>query len=133
MIEALHELLDELEGRYERGARGHLLRMSPTLYSVFFSLTLSPSASNIAGQALDHIHSNEVIMTVGFSKTVEAFLKVCVHVCTCVCACVCVCMCVCVCACVCACVRVCAVTIKPAELCFDVGIYWTAESDVSML
>lgn len=30
---------------------------------------------NIAAQALEHIHSNEVIMTIGFSRTVEAFLK----------------------------------------------------------
>ena len=35
------------------------------------------SADNIATQALEHIHSNEVIMTIGKSKTVEAFLKVC--------------------------------------------------------
>ena len=35
------------------------------------------SADNIAGQALEHIHSNEVILTAGKSKTVEAFLKVC--------------------------------------------------------
>ena len=38
-------------------------------------ISLSSSASNIAAQALDHIHSNEVIMTAGYSKTVEAFLK----------------------------------------------------------
>jgi translation initiation factor eIF-2B subunit beta len=30
---------------------------------------------NIASQALDHIHDNEVIMTLGKSKTVEEFLK----------------------------------------------------------
>ena len=42
--------------------------------SPFFPLPYS--ASNIASQALDHIHSNEVIMTAGYSKTVEAFLKV---------------------------------------------------------
>ena len=41
------------------------------LFFFFFS-----SASNIAAQSLDHIHSNEVIMTAGYSKTVEAFLKV---------------------------------------------------------
>lgn len=34
------------------------------------------SADNIATQALEHIHSNEVIMTIGKSKTVEEFLKV---------------------------------------------------------
>ncbi|KAJ8305288.1 hypothetical protein KUTeg_015833 [Tegillarca granosa] len=32
-------------------------------------------AENIAGQALEHIHSNEVIMTAGKSRTVEEFLK----------------------------------------------------------
>ncbi|XP_064387287.1 translation initiation factor eIF2B subunit beta-like [Halichondria panicea] len=47
VIETMNELLDELEG----------------------------GASNIASQALDHIHSSEVIMTAGYSKTVEAFLK----------------------------------------------------------
>ncbi|XP_046561397.1 translation initiation factor eIF-2B subunit beta-like [Haliotis rubra] len=36
---------------------------------------LETSADNIATQALEHIHSNEVIMTAGKSKTVEAFLK----------------------------------------------------------
>lgn len=34
------------------------------------------SAENIAAQALEHIHSNEVIMTAGKSTTVETFLKV---------------------------------------------------------
>ena len=37
------------------------------------------SATNIAAQALEHIHSNEVIMTAGYSKTVKAFLQVCKH------------------------------------------------------
>ena len=34
------------------------------------------SGDNIAAQALEHIHTNEVIMTAGKSGTVEAFLKV---------------------------------------------------------
>lgn len=33
------------------------------------------TTDNIATQALEHIHSNEVIMTIGYSRTVEAFLK----------------------------------------------------------
>ncbi len=37
------------------------------------------SADNIATQALEHIHSNEVIMTIGKSRTVEEFLKVSMH------------------------------------------------------
>ncbi|EDV23474.1 uncharacterized protein TRIADDRAFT_58132 [Trichoplax adhaerens] len=36
---------------------------------------LEQSGENIAAQSLEHIHSNEVIMTIGKSKTVEAFLK----------------------------------------------------------
>lgn len=36
---------------------------------------LESSVDNIATQSLEHIHSNEVIMTAGKSKTVEAFLK----------------------------------------------------------
>nr|XP_013796003.1 PREDICTED: translation initiation factor eIF-2B subunit beta isoform X2 [Apteryx mantelli mantelli] len=47
VIEAINELLIELEG----------------------------TTDNIAMQALEHIHSNEVIMTIGYSRTVEAFLK----------------------------------------------------------
>ncbi|XP_061668287.1 translation initiation factor eIF-2B subunit beta [Syngnathoides biaculeatus] len=47
VIEAINELLMELEG----------------------------TTDNIAMQALEHIHSNEVIMTIGRSRTVEAFLK----------------------------------------------------------
>nr|KAF6391845.1 eukaryotic translation initiation factor 2B subunit beta [Pipistrellus kuhlii] len=47
IIEAINELLVELEGTTE----------------------------NIAAQALEHIHSNEVIMTIGYSRTVEAFLQ----------------------------------------------------------
>ena len=33
------------------------------------------SADNIVQQALQHIHSNEIIMTIGKSSSVEAFLK----------------------------------------------------------
>lgn len=41
---------------------------------LMFPLT-EGTTDNIAMQALEHIHSNEVIMTVGRSRTVEAFLK----------------------------------------------------------
>ncbi|XP_071952394.1 translation initiation factor eIF2B subunit beta-like [Antedon mediterranea] len=39
-----------------------------------FLTELESSADNIAIQALEHIHSNEVIMTAGKSRTVQAFL-----------------------------------------------------------
>jgi translation initiation factor eIF-2B subunit beta len=41
-----------------------------------FLSELETSVDNIAMQALEHIHSNEIIMTIGKSRTVEAFLKV---------------------------------------------------------
>ncbi|PSN50088.1 Translation initiation factor eIF-2B subunit beta [Blattella germanica] len=40
-----------------------------------FEMELETSADNIAEQALQHIHSNEIIMTIGKSASVEAFLK----------------------------------------------------------
>ncbi|XP_067008747.1 translation initiation factor eIF2B subunit beta [Anabrus simplex] len=40
-----------------------------------FQTELETSAENIAQQAREHIHSNEIIMTVGKSSAVEAFLK----------------------------------------------------------
>lgn len=40
-----------------------------------FETELEGSADNIAQQAREHIHSNEIIMTIGESETVEAFLK----------------------------------------------------------
>ena len=45
-----------------------------------FILSDCCSADNIAAQALEHIHANEVVLTAGdVSKTVEAFLKVIFH------------------------------------------------------
>lgn len=49
------------------------LKYSAVLWLKFY---FSSSADNIAGQALEHIHANEVILTAGKSRTVEAFLKV---------------------------------------------------------
>jgi translation initiation factor eIF-2B subunit beta len=36
---------------------------------------METSSGNIAQQALEHIHSNEIIMTIGWSKVVVDFLK----------------------------------------------------------
>lgn len=41
----------------------------------FFLVCVEGTTDNIAMQALEHIHSNEVIMTIGRSRTVKAFLK----------------------------------------------------------
>ena len=37
---------------------------------------IETSVQNISVQSLEHIHANEVILTMGKSQTVEAFLKV---------------------------------------------------------
>ena len=36
---------------------------------------IDTSVQNIAAQSPEHIHANEVILTIGRSQTVEAFLK----------------------------------------------------------
>ncbi|CAB1342553.1 unnamed protein product, partial [Coregonus sp. 'balchen'] len=61
--ESLHKLLTS-GGLSEENFRQH-----------FAPLKANGTTDNIAMQALEHIHSNEVIMTVGRSRTVEAFLK----------------------------------------------------------
>lgn len=38
-------------------------------------IELETSAENLAAQAAEHIHSSELIMTLGHSRTVERFLK----------------------------------------------------------
>jgi translation initiation factor 2B subunit (eIF-2B alpha/beta/delta family) len=44
-----------------------------TAYST--TLICFHSEIDISAQALEHIHANEIIMTIGYSKTVSAFLK----------------------------------------------------------
>ena len=62
---------------------GHDCMVDCTLFNVLIMCVCVCicSASNIAAQAIEHIHANEVIMTAGYSKTVEAFLKVFCDVC----------------------------------------------------
>ena len=40
-----------------------------------YKVELETSTENIAAQALEHIHTKEIILTVGKSNTVEKFLK----------------------------------------------------------
>lgn len=53
-----------------------LLELSQTIPAGIQELMdeIDSSRSNIAGQALEHIHSNEIIMALGRSETVEQFL-----------------------------------------------------------
>lgn len=60
-----------------QGTSVRAILITPCMSFVMILLFPLFSAYNIATQALEHIHSNEVIMTIGKSRTVEEFLKVC--------------------------------------------------------
>lgn len=49
--------------------------MTVSYFLVKLAVLAEGTTENIAAQALEHIHSNEVIMTIGYSRTVEAFLQ----------------------------------------------------------
>lgn len=73
--ESLHKLLLAQKGSEDFSRPSHNLRMT-VIDSVNELITeIESSAYNISSQALEHIHSNEIIMTVGKSNTVQGFLK----------------------------------------------------------
>ncbi|XP_064820345.1 translation initiation factor eIF2B subunit beta-like [Oncorhynchus masou masou] len=74
--ESLHKLLTS-GGLSEENFRQHFVHLKANVIEAINELLteLEGTTDNIAMQALEHIHSNEVIMTVGRSRTVEAFLK----------------------------------------------------------
>uniref|UniRef100_A0A8C7JC93 Translation initiation factor eIF2B subunit beta n=1 Tax=Oncorhynchus kisutch TaxID=8019 RepID=A0A8C7JC93_ONCKI len=74
--ESLHKLLTAGE-LSEETFREHFVHLKANVIEAINELLteLDGTTDNIAMQALEHIHSNEVIMTVGRSRTVEAFLK----------------------------------------------------------
>ncbi|XP_071019676.1 translation initiation factor eIF2B subunit beta isoform X3 [Oncorhynchus clarkii lewisi] len=74
--ESLHKLLTS-GGLSEENFRQHFVHLKANVIEAINELLteLEGTTDNIATQALEHIHSNEVIMTVGRSRTVEAFLK----------------------------------------------------------
>lgn len=51
------------------------LRASLLDHLTEYKVELASSTDNIAAQASEHIHTNEIILTVGKSTTVERFLK----------------------------------------------------------
>ncbi|KAI3364326.1 hypothetical protein L3Q82_011123, partial [Scortum barcoo] len=74
--ESLHKLLTS-GGLSEENFRQHFAALKANVIEAINELLteLEGTTDNIAMQALEHIHSNEVIMTIGRSRTVEAFLK----------------------------------------------------------
>ncbi|KAK6179184.1 translation initiation factor eIF-2B subunit beta [Patella vulgata] len=73
--DSLHKLL--LAEKHPDDFSSHTPNLKASVIEAISELQseLETSAENIASQALEHIHSNEVIMTCGKSKTVEEFLK----------------------------------------------------------
>ncbi|KAL4235693.1 Translation initiation factor eIF-2B subunit beta [Mactra antiquata] len=73
--ESLHKLLTA-EGQIDDYTR-YVCDLKATVIEAVTEMKteLETSIDNIATQSLEHIHSNEVIMTAGKSKTVELFLK----------------------------------------------------------
>ncbi|KAL3869378.1 hypothetical protein ACJMK2_042063 [Sinanodonta woodiana] len=73
--ESLHNLL-LAEGQIDDYSR-HFGNLKVSVIEAITELKseLDTSADSIAAQSLEHIHSNEVIMTAGKSRTVEAYLK----------------------------------------------------------
>ncbi|KAG8307890.1 Translation initiation factor eIF-2B subunit beta, variant 2 [Homalodisca vitripennis] len=51
------------------------LKMAVLEHISELQMDLETSVDNIAQQAHEHIHANEIVMTIGKSKVVEAFLK----------------------------------------------------------
>lgn len=74
--ESLHKLLTS-GGSSEDNFRQHFTHLKANVIEAINELLteLEGTTDNISMQALEHIHSNEVIMTIGRSRTVEAFLK----------------------------------------------------------
>ncbi|XP_036592338.1 translation initiation factor eIF-2B subunit beta isoform X2 [Trichosurus vulpecula] len=74
--ESLHKLLTA--GGLNEDFSLHYAQLQANIIEVINELLieLEGTTENIAMQALEHIHSNEVIMTIGYSRTVEDFLKV---------------------------------------------------------
>uniref|UniRef100_A0A3B3DZK1 Translation initiation factor eIF2B subunit beta n=1 Tax=Oryzias melastigma TaxID=30732 RepID=A0A3B3DZK1_ORYME len=74
--ESLHKMLTS-GGLSEENFRQHFAPLRANVIEAINELLteLEGTTDNIAMQALEHIHSNEVIMTIGRSRTVEAFLK----------------------------------------------------------
>uniref|UniRef100_A0A3B5L888 Translation initiation factor eIF2B subunit beta n=1 Tax=Xiphophorus couchianus TaxID=32473 RepID=A0A3B5L888_9TELE len=74
--ESLHKLLTS-GGLSEENFRQHFAPLKANVIEAINELLteLEGTTDNISMQALEHIHSNEVIMTIGRSRTVEAFLR----------------------------------------------------------
>lgn len=74
--QSLHEMVtsfSETTGDYSKPL--NTLRSSILSQLAEYKVELETSTDNIAAQATEHIHSNEIILTIGKSNTVEQFLK----------------------------------------------------------
>jgi translation initiation factor eIF-2B subunit beta len=77
-----HVAIDSLQGNLFASNKQQNLMISdselkPIMIEAIseIKIEIETSVQNIANQSLEHIHANEVILTMGKSQTVEAFLK----------------------------------------------------------
>lgn len=73
--ESLHKIVTSEGAEDDYSKDIPQLKLSIIEHISEFEVELETSADNIAQQAREHIHSNEIIMTLGKSASVEAFLK----------------------------------------------------------
>lgn len=73
--ESLHKMVTSESGQEDYRKAVPELKAAILEHIEEFEMELDTSAGNIAAQAGEHIHSNEIIMTIGRSSSVEAFLK----------------------------------------------------------
>lgn len=77
-----HVVLDSLQGNLFNSTKSQNLsitdsELKPIIIEAISEIIneIETGVQNIAAQSLEHIHANEVILTLGKSETVEAFLK----------------------------------------------------------
>ncbi|XP_071448139.1 translation initiation factor eIF2B subunit beta [Hetaerina americana] len=73
--ESLHKIVTS-EGSLDDNYTEDVPSLKPSIFEHIgeFEMELETSADNIAQQACEHIHPNEIVMTIGMSSAVEAFM-----------------------------------------------------------
>lgn len=73
--ESLHKIVTSVDSGEDYSSPLPDLKLSVLDHISEFEMELETSIDNIAQQAQEHIHSNELILTLGTSKVVESFLR----------------------------------------------------------
>lgn len=73
--ESLHKIITSVESGEDYSSHVPDLKSGVLEHISEFEMELETSIDNIAQQAQEHIHSNEIILTLGMSHVVESFLR----------------------------------------------------------